>query len=69
MWFTKDVDIAPNSMSRFYDKTYGFPVQFTTYQNGLTIKAKVKEVKEEKAPAGAFSASTCRIGWCRRRTS
>ena len=55
--FTKDVEIPSNSFTQFFDKSYGFPLEFTTYQQGMTIKAVVKEVKEEKIPAGSFSAN------------
>lgn len=56
-WFTKDVDIVANSLSRFYDKTYGFPVEFSSFLNGVTIKATVKDIKKQAVPAGIFSAS------------
>lgn len=56
-WFTKDIEIVPNSLSRFYDKSYGFPVEFTSYMNGLSLKAVVKEVKAEAVPSSMFSAS------------
>lgn len=56
-WFTKDIEITPNSLSRFYDKNYGFPVEFTSYMNGLSVKAVVKEVKAESVPSGIFSAT------------
>lgn len=57
VWFTKDVDIVANPLSRFYDKTYGFPVEFTSFQNGMTVKAVVKEIKPGNVAAGTFSAS------------
>lgn len=56
-WFTKDVEITPNSLSRFFGKEYGFPVEFTSYMNGLSVKAKVKEIASGPVPAGSFSAS------------
>jgi hypothetical protein len=56
-WFTKEVDIIPNSLSNLFDKSYGFPLEFNTVQNGMGIKAIVKEVKTEKVPAGSFSAT------------
>lgn len=55
-WFTKDVEIAPNSLSRFYAKSYGFPVEFSSFLSGITIKATVKEIKQGRVPAGIFSA-------------
>lgn len=56
-WFTKDVEIAGNPLSRFYDKSYGFPLEFTSFQNGMSLRATVKEIKAQTVPAGTFSAS------------
>lgn len=55
-WFTKDVEVLPNALSRFYDKSCGFPVEFTTFLNGLSLKASLKEIKKSAVPAGLFSA-------------
>ncbi len=55
--FSKEIEIPANSLTQFFDKNYGFPLEFTTYQQGMTIKAVVKEIKEGKVPAGSFSAS------------
>lgn len=56
-WFTKDVEVTPNTLSRFYDKSYGFPVEFSSFMNAITVKAKVKEVKSGPVPAGSFTAT------------
>lgn len=56
-WFTKDVEVTPNALSRFFDKNYGFPVEFVSFTNGLSVKAVVKEIKAGTVPAGSFSAS------------
>ena len=56
-WFTKDIEVTPNTLSRFYDKGYGFPVEFSSFMNGITVKAKVKDVKSGPVPAGSFSAT------------
>lgn len=56
-WFSKDVDIIPNALSRFYEKSYGFPVEFTSFLNGFTLKASLKEVKKMSVPVGVFSGS------------
>jgi hypothetical protein len=56
-WFTKDVDIVQNSLSHFFDRSYGFPLEFNSVQNGMGIRATVKEVKQEKVPAGSFAAT------------
>jgi len=56
-FFTKEIDIPSNSFTQYFDKSYGFPLEFVTYQQGMTLKAAVKEIKEEKVPAGVFSAT------------
>ncbi len=56
-WFTKDVDIVSNNLSRFYDKNYGFPLDFKSFLNGITLKATVKNIEESAVPAGVFTAS------------
>ena len=57
-WFTKDVEVTTqNPLTRFYNKSYGFPVEFTSYMNGLSVRATLKEVKTDPTPAGSFSAS------------
>jgi len=56
-WFTKDVEVTPNALSRFFNKNFGFPVEFVSYMNGLSVKAVVKEIKAGTVPAGSFSAS------------
>ncbi|MGV3509379.1 MAG: hypothetical protein ACO1N7_08835 [Sphingobacteriaceae bacterium] len=55
-FFTKDIEIPANSFTQYFDKSYGFPLEFTTYQQGMTLKATVKEIKEAKVPEGVFSA-------------
>jgi len=56
-WFTKDVEVTQNALSRFFDKNFGFPVEFVSFMNGLSVKAIVKEIKAGTVPAGSFSAS------------
>ena len=57
-WFTKDVEVTTqNPLTRFFNKSYGFPLEFTSYMNGLSVKAILKEVKTEAIPAGSFNAS------------
>src|SRR5690606_19836248 len=38
-WFTKDVEIAGNPLTQYFDASHGFPVQFTSYTNGMSINA------------------------------
>lgn len=56
-WFTKDIQVTSNALSRFYEKSYGFPIEFTAFLNGLSLKATVKEIKTGSVPKGSFSAS------------
>ncbi|MHB1178545.1 MAG: hypothetical protein ACYCZO_09460 [Daejeonella sp.] len=56
-WFTTDVEVTPNSLTRFYNKSFGFPVEFTSYMNGLSVKAVLKDIKTTPVTAGSFSAS------------
>jgi hypothetical protein len=56
-WFTKDIEITQNSLSRFFNKSYGVPLEFISYMNGISVKATLKEVKAGTVPAGSFSAS------------
>lgn len=56
-WFTKDVDVNANSLTQFFDKSLGFPLEFQSFQSGMGVKATVKEIKEGKVPAGTFSAT------------
>jgi GLPGLI family protein len=56
-WFTKDIEITQNSLSRFFNKSYGVPLEFVSYMNGISLKATLKKVKAGTVPAGSFSAS------------
>lgn len=56
VWFTKDVEVVANPLSRFYDKSYGFPLEFTSFQNGMSVRAVVKEIKSTKIPSDTFVA-------------
>ena len=56
VWFTKDIDVVANPLSRFYEPSYGFPLEFTSFQNGMSVKASVKEIQKTSVPAGVFSA-------------
>jgi hypothetical protein len=43
-------------MSRFYEASYGFPLEFLSFQNGIPVKATVREIKKVSVPAGSFGA-------------
>lgn len=54
-WFSKDVNIIPNSLTLMFDPSAGFPMDFTLNQNGIRVRTKVKEIKFEKVPDGVFT--------------
>jgi hypothetical protein len=54
-WFTKDISLIPNSLTMAFDTTRGFPLSFTTNNNGMVTKTTVKEIKFGSVPAGIFS--------------
>lgn len=56
-WFTKDVDLTANPLTRYYAKNYGFPVQFTSYLSGLSVNATIKDIQAITVPAGSFTAT------------
>jgi hypothetical protein len=53
-WVTKDVVAPTNSLTKYFADAGGFPVQFTTMQQGQSIDVTLKSVTDEKAPAGTF---------------
>ena len=54
-WFTKEISVVPNYLTMVFDTTYGVPLVFTTKQNGMPVKTKIKELKFEPVPAAIFS--------------
>ncbi len=57
-WLTKDIEIIPNSLTRFYDNSYGVPLEFTSYMNGLSIRVTLKELQPGPVPQGSFTGGT-----------
>jgi hypothetical protein len=56
-WFTKDIEITQNPLSKYFNASYGVPIEFISYMNGASVKATVKEIKAGAVPVGSFSAS------------
>ncbi|TSD66517.1 hypothetical protein FFF34_003680 [Inquilinus sp. KBS0705] len=54
-WVTKDITAPVNSYTRFYATAGGFPVQFTTIQQGQEANVTLKSITDAKAPKGAFA--------------
>lgn len=55
VWFTKELSIIPNSMTMTFDTVHGFPIAFTTRQNGILTVTNVRSIKFETVPDGVFS--------------
>jgi hypothetical protein len=53
-WVTTDVTAPLNSMTKYFADAGGFPVQFTTIQQGQAVDVTLKSISDEKAPAGTF---------------
>ena len=54
-WFTKEISVIPNYLTMVFDTTYGVPLAFTTKQNGMPVKTKIKKLKFEPVPTAIFS--------------
>jgi hypothetical protein len=57
IWLTKDIYIAPNSVSKLVSVFGGVPIKFVTFNRGIKINAELKEIKETTVPAGFFTAT------------
>lgn len=53
-WVTKDITAPMTSLTKYFGEAGGFPVQFTTFQQGQPVDVTLKSVTDEKAPAGSF---------------
>lgn len=54
VWITNDVSLPQTAISRFYRTIGGFPIQYTSFQQGQTAEVTVKSITEGKAPKGTF---------------
>ncbi|RYZ96766.1 MAG: DUF4412 domain-containing protein [Sphingobacteriaceae bacterium] len=55
VWVTQDISIPTNVVEKYYVKAGGFPVQYTTFQNGRETTVTVVSVVDQKIPKGTFS--------------
>jgi len=58
VWVTNDITLPTNSISAFYKKAGGVPVEFQTYLNGQLVSVVLKSITEEKNPAGTFGIAS-----------
>ena len=54
VWVTNDVTLPATGMSKYYANAGGFPIQYTSFQDGRTTEVTVKSITEQKLPAGTF---------------
>jgi len=53
-WLTNDISAPTTVMTKYFADAGGFPVQFTTIQQGQAVDVTLKSITDEKAPAGTF---------------
>jgi hypothetical protein len=54
-WVTSDISAPGNSYSKYFSESGGFPVQFTTMQQGKVVNVTLKSITDQKVPAGTFA--------------
>jgi len=54
VWVTNDITVPTTGIAKYYANVGGFPVQYTSFQDGRTTDVTVKSVTEQKVPAGIF---------------
>jgi hypothetical protein len=55
IWVTNDFTTSPTAFPFYYAKAGGFPIQFTSFQQGQEQEVTITSITDEKAPAGTFS--------------
>jgi len=54
VWITKDITAPPTAFPFYYEKAGGFPIQFTSFQQGQEQSITISSISDAKAPAGTF---------------
>ncbi|WP_426667639.1 hypothetical protein ACPPVU_16575 [Mucilaginibacter sp. McL0603] len=54
IWVTNDITVPPTAIPEYYKAIGGFPVQYTSFQQGQSTEITVSSVTDQKAPAGTF---------------
>ena len=54
IWVTTDITAPKNTLTKYFEAAGGFPVQFSTSQQGQTVGVTLKSITQEKLPAGSF---------------
>jgi hypothetical protein len=55
IWITKDVTMPETAIPFYYRDLGGFPIQYTSFNQGEEISVTVKSITEGPAPAGTYT--------------
>ncbi|HEY8782801.1 MAG TPA: hypothetical protein VIM16_14345 [Mucilaginibacter sp.] len=55
VWITNDISVPPTAFPFYYANAGGFPVQFTSFQQGQEQSITISSIAGDKAPAGTFA--------------
>jgi len=55
VWITNDFTVPETAFPIYYTKVGGFPVQYTSFQQGQEISITIASISDAKAPAGTFA--------------
>ena len=55
LWITNDISVPQSAIAPYYAAAGGFPIQYTSFQQGQEINITIKSVTEGKAPAGTYA--------------
>ncbi len=55
VWITNDFTVPTTALPYYYSGIGGFPIQFTSFQQGQEVDITISSVSDAKAPAGTFS--------------
>ena len=58
VWVTKDITVPPTAIAFYYKGIDGFPVQYTSFNQGEETTITVKTITGDKAPAGTFGITS-----------
>lgn len=54
-WVTNDITVPANILTKYFVAAGGFPIQFTTIQQGQPLAITIKTISDAKPPVGTFS--------------
>lgn len=54
IWITNDVEVPLSGIAKYYRAAGGFPIQYTSFNQGQSTQVTVKSISDAKVPAGTF---------------